>query len=250
MIVKQRDAMLATIKALEARSNLSSDTVRKNACISAAARLRADTTTQQATDLIDSLFGQSDEWAVIHDLRLCVGGHALQINHVLINATLCFVCLDSRFLNYGLEFGESGQCKATNGLESRVVASPTNKMSKDVRMLRNWLGEAGILPKRFGLTRKPSVKGFVLTHPGLRLSRRTDSSNTDLGVYPSDALFALLWKRDLRTGKLRINTLSPDDLHNVALRLVDAHQPVFAETLLQIDSLATGHTRRLLASAS
>jgi len=56
--------------------------------MSAAARLRADPTTQFACDFIDKYFGDSDEWAVIHDLRFRVGSRALQLNHVLISNAL------------------------------------------------------------------------------------------------------------------------------------------------------------------
>lgn len=247
MIVKQRDAQRTTIAALDRRAASSRDAVRSLACASAASRLRADVTTQHAADLIDIQFGQSDEWAVIHDLRLRVGGHALQINHVLIDSSLRFICLDTRFLEFGLDIGAQGRCHTVTRFESRPVASPINKMAKDVRMVRVCLQESGILPRRYHLMQRASVQGFILTNPGLRLNIHPETRKLrDTGAYASSALFSMLWKRDAGSKKLFSARLGAEDLRGVAERLAALHEPVFSPALLEPENLVDDHTRALL----
>ena len=171
MIVKKRDAQFEVIRALDEQAELTNDKLKRSACISAASRLRADSTTQRATELIDFHFGQSEKWAVIHDLRLRIGGHAVQINHLLIDDALRVVCMDSRFLSYGIELGSDGQCMAMNSIETRVIASPLNKMAKDVRMMRGFLEGRDWSPSRFGMRQKPTVCGFVLTNPDIEQAK-------------------------------------------------------------------------------
>ena len=251
MIVKQRDAQRATIEELERSASNAGDTITRSACGSAAARLRSDVTTERAALLIDRQFGPSDEWAVIHDLRLKVGSHAVQINHVLINASLSIVCLDTRYINHGLLIDRQGACQASKNGESQPIASPLNKLAKDVRMLRSLLQQSDILPKRFCITRRATVSGHVLTYPGQRLqSELPDSAMKGIGLATSDALLALLWKRDLRCSKLLGSSLSPYVLRQVAERLVARHTPVFSHALLRATTFVNDSTRSILASNS
>jgi len=179
MIVKLRDARAATIARLEEVAIRTGDPVRKAACISAAARLRDDSTSEEACDLIDHYFGESEDWAVIHDLRLSVGTHAFKLNHVLINDSLECVCLD---------------------------------------------------------TPRASVRGYILTNPSLRSIAAMPagySSRNSVSVETADALFPLLWKRNMKWSKTRFERMTPDALRKIAERLANQHQPNFSEALLQ-----------------
>lgn len=248
MIVKQRDATLATIKKLEVKAVQTSDTVKRSACTSAALRLRADPTSEKATELIDKQFADSEEWAVVHDLRLRVKGHALQINHMLVSSALCFVFVDTRFLSYGLKIGEAGQFHVFNKSESRRVASPINKMAKDVRIFRDHIQKLGVLPSRLGIVKRALHKGYILTDPSLRIDANAGSEADDIGVYPSDALFPMLWKKDLGANRLLSRNLSADDLYDLTAQIADLHTPAYSPSLLENDSLATDSTRSLLSA--
>ena len=250
MIVKERDAQWTTIRKLENRAAGTGDKLKRSACLSAASRLSADSTTQQACDLIDQQFGDSDEWAVLHDLRLRVQGHAVQINHVLINTSLSVVCLDTRYLGVGLDISENGLCQIVGSKPRRTVASPVNKMAKDLRMFETLLNSSGLLPRRLGMAQRAAFKGYVLTCPSQRLAVKCTASPDAVAVLPSDALFALLWKRDTKRSTMLGKRLCADDLFEIAAQLVDHHQPVFSSTLLDHDSLATDQTRKLLKTAA
>ena len=90
MLAKTRDAVDTSIETLEWRARNASDAVTRAAYVSAAARLRADPTTEAAVKFIDKNFADTQEWAVIHDLRFRVGTRALQLNHVLISNCLLY----------------------------------------------------------------------------------------------------------------------------------------------------------------
>ncbi|MFK7853194.1 MAG: NERD domain-containing protein [Granulosicoccus sp.] len=249
MIVKERDATLATIKKLEVRAVQASDNVKRSACTGAAMRLRADPTSEKATELIDKQFADSEEWAVVHDLRLRVKGHALQINHMLVSSALCFVFVDTRFLSYGLKMGEAGQFHVFNKSESRRVASPINKMAKDLRIFRDHIQKLGVLPSRLGIVKRALHKGYILTDPSLRIDLLNASpEHGDIGVYPSDALFPMLWKKNLGASRILSRNLSADDLYELAAQIADLHTPAYSPSLLESDSLATDTTRSLLSA--
>lgn len=248
MIVKNRDATLAMIKKLEVKAVKAADTVKRTACTSAASRLRADPTTELATELIDRQFADSEEWAVVHDLRMRVNGHALQVNHLLVSNTLCFVCVDTRFIRHGLKLGEAGQCHMFSDHETRRVASPLNKMAKDVRMFRDHILHMGVLPSRFGIVQRATYKGYVLTDPALRLDLEANSASDKIGVCCSDALFPMLWKKDFRASRILGKTLCADDLYELAAHVAELHAPVYSSSLLENESFATDHTRSLLSA--
>jgi|GEM_PF-6027278 len=69
MIIKERDAQRRTIHTLEEMARQTADPVRRNGCLSAAARLRNDPPQEQACRLLDETFGAAADWAVLHDLR-------------------------------------------------------------------------------------------------------------------------------------------------------------------------------------
>lgn len=231
MIAKRRDAQPEVIQALEAQAEATRDLLKKGACISAALRLRTDSTTKRAAEHIDLYFAQREDWAVIHDLRMRVGSHAIQINHVLIHSSLQIYCLDSRYMNCQIELTDNGQCKVLSAVKSQSVASPLVKMSKDIRLLKSCLESSGWAPKRFGIKLSTDVRGAVLVGAQpVKKNERFRLSN--IGIYPGETLFAGICKRDrYRSGFMR-GRLSSDSLAELATLLVRQHVPIFPPHLL------------------
>lgn len=232
MIVKTRDAVESTIEALEWRARNASDAVTRTACLSAAARLRADPTTEAAAAFIDENFADTDEWAVIHDLRFRVGTRALQLNHVLISNSLDIVCIDSRYLDFGLEFHDGDKCNAYTIDSSRPISSPLNKMSRDVRLINEHINGSDTLPRKFGIGPRAAVMGYVITNPSLRLQGKEPTKRDSVALLASDALFPMLWKRGMRWSQSRLDRLGPDALRETAERLIAHHEPTAAPRLL------------------
>lgn len=232
MLVKTRDAIQSTIETLDWRARNASDPVSRAAFASAAARLRSDPTTEAAAAFIDKNFADTDEWAVIHDLRFRVGTRALQLNHVLISNLLDVVCIDSRYMNVGLEFHADDKCNAYTAYESKAISSPLNKMSCDVRLIHDHINGSGTLPRKFGIGPRAAVMGYIITNPGLRLRGKEPLKRDSVVVLTSDALFPMLWKRGMRWSQTRVDRLSPDTLRKTAERLIAHHEPTVTPRLL------------------
>ena len=143
--------------------------------------------------------------------------------------------------------GDAGQFHVFNDSETRRVASPINKMAKDVRMFRDHVQNLGVLPSRFGIVQRAMLKGYVLTDPALRIDLDASPASNNVGVCSSDALFPMLWKKNHRASRVFVKNLSADDLFDLAAHVADLHTPAFSPTLLQNESLATDFTRSLLA---
>jgi len=193
MIVKLRDARAATITRLEEVAIRTGDPVKKAACISAAARLRDD-------------------------------------------STLECVCLDSRFVRYGITMDDNGRCEAHSPHRRFLISSPMKKMERDSRMLSIRLGSSDVLPRHFGIGPRASVRGYILTNPSLRSIAAMPegySCRNSVSVETADALFPLLWKRNMKWSKTRFERLTPDALRKIAERLASQHQPNYSENLLQ-----------------
>ena len=129
MIVKERDATKKRIAYLETCEKPGMDLIQRQGLQQAAARLRADCTSGNACRYIDGYFAQSEDWLVIHDLRIRHARQIVQINHLLISRSLEFYIVDSRYLKNGLTLNENGRCWATTGKHSTPIASPLNKLN-------------------------------------------------------------------------------------------------------------------------
>ena len=230
MILKTRDASAEAIARLERGAGLEADPVRRAALAGAASRLRADSTTEDACALIDRDFGAAEEWVVLHDLRLGVGTGTLHLNHLLVSDRLECVCVDTRYLRRGLEPTGGGGFRAFDARGSLPVASPLAKAARDVRLLRALLAEAQLLPRRFGIGPRATLRGVVLTDPSLRIGVPFDERRDAVGVVPADGLFPMLWKRRHRTlGPFE--RLSRDDLASLCEGIARLHRPSVPQAL-------------------
>ena len=236
MIVKERDARDSVIRALERQASQSGDEVLKGGCRSAAARLRADPTTAGACAFIDHWFGDAEDWAVIHDLRLRVDGHAVQFNHVLISDAFEVVCLDTRYIDLGLEITDGGVYRTVGAGRGRPIASPVAALARNTRKLgtelrRAGLSRAGVLP---GFSLRAELRGCVLVDPSLRSNAANGTERDAIGVFPRDALQTMFWKRERRRFPLA-ERLSPERLETLGRALAVRHRPCFPTTLLDAD---------------
>jgi len=232
MLIKHRDARPELIDAIERKGARAHDSLERAACVGAAARLREDPTTMIACELIDRQFSHSDNWAVIHDLRLNVDGHALQINHLLISSALNFICVDTRFIEYGLDINEHGRCFAFDQQERWAVSSPLTKAARETRKLSEHIQASNLLPWQYSFARKPVIKSFTLTNPALRLSNLAQGKSSDIAVIASSALFPILWSTSFNKAPMLGKLLIPELLQELASAIADQHKPVFPVSLL------------------
>lgn len=112
---------------------------------------------------LDDLFQKSDNWAVIHDLRLQVDGEVAHIDHLVMNRLLEVWIIGGAECAEGLRVLSSGQCFAKEGAEYRPVASPFIELERACDVLRRvLLTRASGLPVRAGEPILPQIRGLVV----------------------------------------------------------------------------------------
>lgn len=127
---------------------------------------------KEAAYEIDFHYGESKNWAVIHDLRIEHRGRVAQIDHLLINRLLdIWVCESKRFAE-GIAINEHGEFSAFYGSKPHGIASPIEQNHKHCVVLQAVCDSHVItLPKRLVFTLKPNIRSLVLVSKHARISR-------------------------------------------------------------------------------
>ena len=81
---------------------------------------------------IDFYFGDSKNWAVIHDLRLEHKGQVAQIDHLLINRFFDVYVLESKNYSYKLKITPEGEFQVYYGKEYIGIPSPIEQNKRHI----------------------------------------------------------------------------------------------------------------------
>ncbi len=243
MIVKERDAAKLKIAWLESYESPNLDNIQRQGLKQAAARLRADNTSETACAYIDSYFSETPDWLIIHDLRLRHKTHVMQINHLLISTSLDFYIVDSRYIKNGLKFDENGRCWSLSSGQCKPIASPLNKLNRDVRILRSILKSTEDLPKLLGVSQPYSVQGYILTNPTIRSPRPPGELQDTSSVIASDMLFSTVWEKRQSWLRSKIAHTNPNKLRSFVQTLLSLHIPKVPSKLLDENLLQSELTQ-------
>jgi len=133
--------------------------------------IKGDLSESKAAYAIDVHFGGSNNWAVIHDLRIELDGLSAQIDHLIFNRLLDIYVVESKRLANGIKVLPNGECLTFMGKVPIAIQSPIEQNKIHVRMLQRVLDSGAIaLPKRLGVTLQPKLHSLVLVAEG-RISR-------------------------------------------------------------------------------
>jgi len=114
---------------------------------------------------IDFYFGNSKNWAVIHDLRLEHKGQVAQIDHLLMNRFFDIYVLETKNYSYKLKVTPEGEFQAYYGKEYIGISSPIEQNKRHIHLLDLFLRHHDILPKRIGIPIRPRFKNIILVSP-------------------------------------------------------------------------------------
>lgn len=182
----------------------------------------------QAAYLIDFDFGSSDNWAVIHDLRLEHGGRVAQIDHVLINRFLDIFVLETKSFS-GIKITEDGEFLRWNSYKNNFegMASPLEQNSRHIQVLKDVVSTLP-LPERLGIRLSPAFHSYVLVESTARIDRpkRFDSSR----VIKSDQLRHTIDKKidnesAFSTLVKAAKLVAAETIESIAIRLAALHAP-------------------------
>jgi hypothetical protein len=178
---------------------------------------------------VNFYYGNSPNWAIIHDLRLEYLGLTAQIDHVLINRWLEFYVLETKSYASGLKINERGEFSFWDDYRRRYVGieSPIEQNKRHVIVLEKILKDKGLMPTRLGIIRAPTFKPYVLVASKSSINRKeANQFNTDM-VIKADALVRQI---QANIDALGINVMaklvSSQTVQDLGRRLVMYHTPI------------------------
>ncbi|MCH8181257.1 MAG: NERD domain-containing protein [Proteobacteria bacterium] len=185
---------------------------------------------RDAAFYIDSYFKDSENHAVLHDLRLDVEGEVAQIDHLFFNRVLHFILIETKCFNGNVTINEQGEFTVTyaNG-RAYGLASPLEQSKRHARILAKVLDNLEITG-RMGM--KPTFHHLVLLHPKAIIERPDKKAFDASSVVKADALPSWHQKwidttfgvTDTFAGLLSVR--SSDTIKEWAEKLARQHRPV------------------------
>ncbi|MFH7326724.1 nuclease-related domain-containing protein [Desulfurivibrio sp. C05AmB] len=234
MIIKEKDASTeeASKRALEEilQQNLSRE---KRSLVEKElfALRRGQKGEKDAAYLINFDFGNSKNWAILHDLRLESNGLAAQIDHLLINRFFEFYVLESKNFANGIKIEEDGECLAYYNQRYQAIPSPIEQNRRHIKVLEDCLNAHDIMPKRLGLVIQPRFHNIILMSPKSRVIRpKKEVFNTSM-VIKADALRTTIDTildnmSILGTVATASKLCSSETLREVAEKIASLHQSI------------------------
>lgn len=140
-------------------------------------------------------YGESQNWTILHDLRIEHGDLACQIDHLIINRWLDMWVCESKHFSEGIAINEHSEFSAFFGNKPYGVASPIEQNNKHILILQRVLDSGAVkLPKRMGFTIKPDLKSLVLVSKKARISRPQKRIEGLECIIKNDQIFNILKK--------------------------------------------------------
>ena len=230
MIIKEADdkkPQLATLQSLLARPDCTPD-IRKRIeqeLRNIQAGIRGE---DEAAYEMKVHYGQSQNWMVLHDLRVEYGDLVAQIDHLIINRWLEIWVCESKHFSEGIAINEHGEFSAFYGNRPYGVPSPIEQNNKHILILRRVFDSGEVkLPTRLGFTIKPDLKGLVLVSKGARISRPRAKVPGIECIIKNDQLFKTIDKAvDDSSPLVMAKIIGQDTLEDVARRVAKLHRPI------------------------
>ena len=120
---------------------------------------------------INFYFGKSDNWCVIHDLRIEHQGSVAQIDHLLINRLFDIYVIESKNFSYDVTINDSGEFTLKKGSRSFGIASPIEQNKRHIFLLEKFISAHCLVPSRLGIPIVPRYKSLILMSPKSVITR-------------------------------------------------------------------------------
>lgn len=186
---------------------------------------------EDAAYYINFYYGNSKNWAIIHDLRIEHEDQVAQIDHILINRLFEIYVLESKNYSYGVKITEEGEFQSYYGKQIFGIPSPIEQNQRHVYLLDRFLLANEILPKRLGFTIIPRFKNLILVSPKAVIKRPSDKKQDTSMVIKADALKTKIGKEVDKSTLLNDLTSmgkisSSSTVEDMANKLVSFHKPI------------------------
>jgi Nuclease-related domain len=231
MLIKPADDKTPDLRALEVLSQRPDATAEQRKRIEQEIRnvqsgVRGE---QEAAYEVEFHYGHSKNWMSIHDLRLECDGRVAQIDHLLINRFLEFYVCESKRFAEGVAINEQGEFTAFFNGRAYGIPSPLEQNRRHIAVLESVFKTGQVpLPKRLGLTIKPTMIGLVLVSKTARISRPKASIAGIDAVLKNDQLKARIDKNIEADNNVlgAVKLIGSDTLEELARALANEHRPI------------------------
>lgn len=165
--------------------------------------------------------------AVIHDLRIEQGGRSAQIDHLILTRSLNFHVLETKNLSREVRISKLGEWEMQTASGWQGMASPIEQNRRHIEVLREYIREHQLAPKRLGFTLPVRFQNWVLVSPQCRVKRqgsdggrvvKMDMFERRIGEWIDRSSF-------LDTVTSISSFVSRKTVQNIGLALVGAHRP-------------------------
>lgn len=185
---------------------------------------------EDAAYYINFYFGESKNWAVIHDLRIEYEDQVAQMDHILINRMFVIYVLESKNYSYKITITPEGDFKVYSGTQCYGVPSPIEQNKRHIHLLERFLKAKEMLPKRLGIPIAPKLKSLILISPKAIISRPPEKKFDTSMVIKADTLSTKIDDEFEKTGPAAALALiskvsSSSTVQEVARRLARYHRP-------------------------
>lgn len=213
MLIKSADDKSSQIALLE--SLLTTAPATKRSRIEQAIRnLRAGIKgEQEAAYQLEFAYKDSPNWAVLNDLRLEFGGRVAQIDHLLINRSMCIYVIETKHFHAGVKITDEGEFLRWNDHRKTYegMPSPLAQNARHLQVVREVFDDLKV-PTRLGVRMIPKYFSYVAVSPNARIDRPS-RFDTRL-VVKADALHETI-QRDTEA------SIGLKEAMTVAFRVVD-----------------------------
>lgn len=203
---------------------------------------------------IDFHLGNSDNWAVLHDLRIEWQGRVAQIDHLLVNRFLHVWLCESKHFSDGVAINEHGEFTSFFKGRPKGIESPIEQNHRHAKVLESVFGSSALaLPSRLGLPIRPSFRHLVLVSAGGRISRPATGFPGLETVVKADQLRATINATVDKAGVVETfaslgKLIASETLRAFALQVAKLHRPIAVDWpakfgLPAVEALPAGVTR-------
>jgi hypothetical protein len=176
---------------------------------------------------IDFGWKDSRNYVVIHDLRLEHNGRVAQIDHLIVSRFLECHVLETKGYSREIQITETGEWEVKARFGWKGVESPIEQNRRHIEVLKSFIKENGLAPKRLGLSLPITFHNWVLVGPGCQIRRKAEDLDQ---VVKMDQFESKFFKRLDKEGFISsvgsmAKVVSSETIQEIGEALVGAHRP-------------------------
>ncbi|MDB6174990.1 MAG: hypothetical protein JWL59_4301 [Chthoniobacteraceae bacterium] len=174
MILKQKDDLTPHLAEIEQLLSIPSLTKNQRADLDDESwMIRAGAKGEsEAAYHLDFEWGNALNSFVIHDLRIEHRGRVAQIDHLIVQRSLHCHVFESKGFGREVRISEAGEWETNTRYGWRGIPSPIEQNRRHIEVLKSYIADNGLGPKRLGFTMPMRFHNWVLVAPGCQLTRQ------------------------------------------------------------------------------